>query len=416
MHLGVSSRQETPRFSLVFQSGFGTLYLSSLMINKLLKHKKIAIGLCLPMALIFAFIARNSLNVKRAETTRVERKDITKYVNASGETEVSSKDTKYAQVTAQIEAIKAVSGQTVSAGDTIIVLDAASLRATYEKASSDYSLAKATVLQNYTDTLAAQRDEKAKKLIRDHAQETYNGDTSPENKESLRTAETNYQTAFSNLETLKAKKEGVNKGLYYYGAVINSSWQNLNNTNIKAPASGMLAIGDIKEGQQVTAGSKLFQIVTGKNLEFLAEVDESDISQIKIGQSAEVNLNSNKNKKYKGVVKEVGLVTKTTSSGATAIDVKIELIDFEDTPIVGLSGDATIKTETKKNSLVIPTEYLQENEGGLFVNVLENGRVKKLTIEVGLESSEGYEVISGLNEGDIIVKGSNFKEGEKVKK
>lgn len=385
------------------------------MIKKILSHKKIAIGLGLLVVLVFAFIARKNLNVKKVETAKVERKDITKYVNASGETEVSDKDTKYAQVTALVQSIKAVSGETVKVGDTIIVLDAASLRASYEKSASDYSLAKASVSQNYTDTLAALRDENAKKLIRDHAQETYNGDTSPENKESLRTAETNYQTAFSNLETLKAKKDGVSKSLSYYGASLSSSWQNLNNTNIKAPTSGGLAMGNIKEGQQVTAGSKLFQIVTGKNLEFLAEVDESDISQIKIGQLAEVNLNSNKNKKYKGVVKEVGLVTRTTSSGATAIDVKIELIDFDDTPIVGLSGDATIQTETKKNSLVIPIEYLQENESGLFVNVLENGKVKKLKIEVGLESNEGYEVVSGLNEGDIIVKGSNFKEGEKVK-
>ena len=172
-------------------------------------HKKISIAIIAGIGLTLLFIYRQSSNGVKITSAKAEIKNITKYVNAPGETDVSDKYIKFSQVKANIEKINVRNGSSVKEGDIIITLNPASLKASLDTASSDLTLANTNLDSNYFDILAAEADVKAKKLLRDHAQERYNGDNSRDNKEDLRTAETNYQTAVAELSELKNTKESL---------------------------------------------------------------------------------------------------------------------------------------------------------------------------------------------------------------
>ena len=220
-------------------------------------HKKISIAIIAGIGLTLLFIYRQSSNGVKITSAKAEIKNITKYVNAPGETDVSDKYIKFSQVKANIEKINVRNGSSVKEGDIIITLNPASLKASLDTASSDLTLANTNLDSNYFDILAAEADVKAKKLLRDHAQERYNGDNSRDNKEDLRTAETNYQTAVAELSELKNTKESLKqKANSAYSSYL-SAKQNLNNTNITAPSSGVLALEDIREGSEVLSGGLL---------------------------------------------------------------------------------------------------------------------------------------------------------------
>ena len=378
-------------------------------------HKKISIAIIAGIGLTLLFIYRQSSNGVKITSAKAEIKNITKDVNAPGETDVSDKYIKFSQVKANIEKINVRNGSSVKEGDIIITLNPASLKASLDTASSDLTLANTNLDSNYFDILAAEADVKAKKLLRDHAQERYNGDNSRDNKEDLRTAETNYQTAVAELSELKNTKESLKqKANSAYSSYL-SAKQNLNNTNITAPSSGVLALEDIREGSEVLSGGRLFSIVNTQALNFTAEVDETEIAEIKIGQRATILLDGRPNEKFKGQISEIGAKTKTTDSGSTAVNVKVTFEDTNVTPIIGLNGETDIEVSSKEAVVVIPFEYVEEDDEGSFVWVKERGRAIKRRVETGIDSVELVEILNGLTEGEEEIKGEGLKEGEKVK-
>ncbi|OGC50825.1 hypothetical protein A2716_02205 [candidate division WWE3 bacterium RIFCSPHIGHO2_01_FULL_40_23] len=378
-------------------------------------HKKISIAIIAGIGLTLLFIYRQSSNGVKITSAKAEIKNITKYVNAPGETDVSDKYIKFSQVKANIEKINVRNGSSVKEGDIIITLNPASLKASLDTASSDLTLANTNLDSNYFDILAAEADVKAKKLLRDHAQERYNGDNSRDNKEDLRTAETNYQTAVAELSELKNTKESLKqKANSAYSSYL-SAKQNLNNTNITAPSSGVLALEDIREGSEVLSGGRLFSIVNTQALNFTAEVDETEIAEIKIGQRATILLDGRPNEKFKGQISEIGAKTKTTDSGSTAVNVKVTFEDTNVTPIIGLNGETDIEVSSKEAVVVIPFEYVEEDDEGSFVWVKERGRAIKRRVETGIDSVELVEILNGLTEGEEVIKGEGLKEGVKVK-
>ncbi len=381
--------------------------------NFIKRHKKAFILLSV-VTLITILFVRGRNKSTSVESFTVARKDITKYVSASGETAVDANNSVYAQVTATIDHIKPLDGEKINKGDAVITLNASSIKASADKAWADYLLSKANVDTNYTDIIAAKASERATRVIRDQAMVEYNGSKSRDNKETLRTAEANYQTALTNLNEFEKKDEGLRQTVNSSYSTYLSARQNLNNTYITAPSAGVIALENLNEGSQVLAGQKLFSVVSPNTFIFSAEVDETDIKEIVVGKEVRIQLDSYKDEELLGRVSKVASKTKTTDSGATAVEVTITFERRDILPILGLNGEANIKVASLSNVLVVPSDYLEEDKDGAFVWVFENGVAKRRGIKLGLETNDYQEVLEGLMEGERVIKGEGIKENTKV--
>ncbi len=381
--------------------------------NFIKRHKKAFILLSV-VTLITILFVRGRNKSTSVESFTVARKDITKYVSASGETAVDANNSVYAQVTATIDHIKPLDGEKTNKGDAVITLNASSIKASADKAWADYLLSKANVDTNYTDIIAAKASERATRVIRDQAMVEYNGSKSRDNKETLRTAEANYQTALTNLNEFEKKDEGLRQTVNSSYSTYLSARQNLNNTYITAPSAGVIALENLNEGSQVLAGQKLFSVVSPNTFIFSAEVDETDIKEIVVGKEVRIQLDSYKDEELLGRVSKVASKTKTTDSGATAVEVTITFERRDILPILGLNGEANIKVASLSNVLVVPSDYLEEDKDGAFVWVFENGVAKRRGIKLGLETNDYQEVLEGLMEGERVIKGEGIKENTKV--
>lgn len=186
-------------------------------------------------------------------------------------------------------------------------------------------------------------------------------------------------------------------------------------TEIKAPVAGLISkrnarIGEIAIGANAfSADAPMFRLIAKNEIELLAEVPETEVAKIEIGQSATVSVTGVG--EIKGKVRLVSPeINKTTRLG----EVRIFLGDDERLKL-GSFARASINSRTA-HGLGVPLSAIAYGAGGSRVLVIENGRVREEEIETGLLADGMVEVKRGLAAGDVVVaKAATFlREGDEA--
>lgn len=125
-------------------------------------------------------------------------------------------------------------------------------------------------------------------------------------------------------------------------------------------------------------------------------VDETNMSRLKNGQTVIIRLNTNKDKMYKATIKQILPAFDETSRSFIIKAYFDEKLDFK---ITGTPLEANILIGTKKNALVIPLSYL-----GYGNKVMLSEDAKVITVKTGIISNEWAEIVSGLKVGQTIIK------------
>lgn len=169
-------------------------------------------------------------------------------------------------------------------------------------------------------------------------------------------------------------------------------------TVLTSPINGIVTQSPFFPGEFVTSADLIVQVIDNTEIYFEAEVDEADIGKIALNQKAHVSLNSYPDQTFKGQVTKIFPTTKTTSSGATVVIVRVKL---EKIPlfISGINGQAEIITKSRRDVLVIPQQALKDNK----VIIKEGDSFKEVQVKLGLSSPELVEITAGLAEGQEIV-------------
>lgn len=178
----------------------------------------------------------------------------------------------------------------------------------------------------------------------------------------------------------------------------------LNDSVVRAPISGLIAVRNVQPGEKVSTDYKLLDIVNLKKMECEALVPTSDIPKIKIGQSVQLHI--------EGLAEEfIGNVTRinpATQAGSRSIAIYIQVANPQDMLKVGMFVDAQLVLRTKANVIAIPQTAVHKESSGAYVYALENNLIVRKNITLGQEGRSGevalIEITSGLNAEDQIVK------------
>lgn len=169
---------------------------------------------------------------------------------------------------------------------------------------------------------------------------------------------------------------------------------------ITSPIDGIVTQAINVSGQVVFGADLIAQVVDNSEDFFDTDVDEADISKISLNEIAEISLDTYPNQIFKGLVSQILPQTKTTSSGATVVTVRIKLDSAPTNFVNGLSGEGTIITQTSSNTLTIPQEALREDN---TVVVQVNNKLEVKKVEKGISSDTDIEIKSGLSEGEKVL-------------
>jgi len=180
---------------------------------------------------------------------------------------------------------------------------------------------------------------------------------------------------------------------------------NFENYTIKAPAGGTVILLNAKEGDTVSPGMNL--AIIGNTGSFLAEgfADEIDAVNIKTGQPVTMTFDSFQNVELQGKVKYVAMTKTTAPQGVSAYKVDIQIPETDDLSLKsGLGVNFDILTSRKENVIAVPIESILNENGKNYVDLVqEDGKTKRIEVQIGVSSNTYTEITSGLTEGQKIL-------------
>lgn len=193
--------------------------------------------------------------------------------------------------------------------------------------------------------------------------------------------------------------------------------QTLADHYVRAPFAGVIAKVSAKKGDSASAGTAVVTLVTKQKI---AEVslNEVDVAQIKVGQKATLTFDAIPDLTISGQVAEVDAVG-TVSQGVVTYNIKIGFDTQDERVKTAMSASAAIVTEAKPDVLLVPNSAVKSQGGVSYVEVPDesdmsvatanvsgaifNNPTRQKQIEIGTANDEFTEIVSGLNEGDLIV-------------
>lgn len=182
--------------------------------------------------------------------------------------------------------------------------------------------------------------------------------------------------------------------------------------NILAPAAGLVLERSVEPGQVVGGASGvLFRIAQGGEMEMLAGVSESDLSQLTVGQSASVTPVGT-NTSYIGQIWQLSPVIDAKSRQGT---VRIAL-SYHAGLRPGGFATAAIRSGTVVAPLLPESAILSDNQGSFVYLVGRDNKVERRAVRPGIVTEQGIAVVEGLagNERVVLRAGGFLSPGEKI--
>ncbi len=206
------------------------------------------------------------------------------------------------------------------------------------------------------------------------------------------------------LESLKDKLADYEKDLselVYY-----------TNANVSGEVTEIL----VDEGTYTEENTVILKVANFDRLIVSASIEEYDAPELEIGQSVVMTSDGLEGKEYYGKITKIdssASATSTNMGSETVVPIEISVENPDGILKPGYNLDLEIAIIEKNDILAINSSAIGEENGEKFVYVLENKKAEKRKIELGEKNDSQVEVISGLSEGEEIVRvyDEKIKEG-----
>lgn len=180
-------------------------------------------------------------------------------------------------------------------------------------------------------------------------------------------------------------------------------WQDIYKaTPLVAPLDGLIISRSLVPGQVVQSTETVF--IMSDRLIAQADLDETDLGKIKINQKAEVTLDGFPDTKLSGKVYKIAYDSVTVNN-VTTYKVDVEFEKIPDFLRSGMTANVKFFIERRENVLLIPEDAVRDSN---TVIVMEGSDSVPKAIKLGRGDGQNVEVLSGLSEGESIVR-TNFQ-------
>lgn len=182
---------------------------------------------------------------------------------------------------------------------------------------------------------------------------------------------------------------------------------------IVAEYPGVVTSVTAVEGGPAAQGSALFTIASNEDVVVEMNVTRYDLEKLEEGQEAVITMAG---REYTGTVARLSRLAEKNEKGTPVVKAEVRIENPDENVYLGLEANVSIKGKEAKNVLTVPVEAVNTGQDGTFCYVVEDGVMVKKQVETGLSSDMTVEIVSGLAEGDQVVRSGAelLQEGMKV--
>jgi len=382
-----------------------------------------SIGLLILILIIAAFIGGGKEDIIMVQTEKVEKRNITQTVTATGIIDPEFKVIITPEVTGEIIQLPVEEGDVVKKGDLLIRIKGDQYYAQRDQLDANVKSAEATLQMREAELNKV-------KLDYDRIKELHSKNLSSDSE--LEAAQSNYLTT-------KASYDAAAANVLQSKAQLREVQETLNKTTIYSPIDGIVTQLNVELAERVlgsgfSQGTNLMTVADLSNMEAVVDVDENDVVLVSVGDTANITVDAFGDQEFHGIVTQIGNSAQQTGLGTQEqvvnFEVKIKLIDVDPKLRPGMSCNSDIETETVKDVISVPIQSVtarteipnndstktenEENNNKPFkkdepkevVFIYDGGKVKMVQVKTGISDDNYLEIKSGLNGGEEVVSGS----------
>jgi HlyD family secretion protein len=359
------------------------------------------------------------------------RGEFVQTVVASGHVEAPFRVNIGSQITGSVSSVPVIEGQSVKAGETLIVLDDQEARAAVAQAEGvvaqgearmrqmrEFTLpsAEQTLAQAQATLVNAQKAyDRAEKLAADG----YTTNVVLENAlKSLDLAKSQVRSAHLQVETSQIDGSDyvlADTQLSQAKASVAAAISRLGHTIITAPRDGVLISRHVEAGSVVQPSLVLMALSPAGDTQLVVQIDEKNLGLIAVGQPALASADAYAAQSFPA---EVIYINPSIDVQRASVEVKLRV----PTPPVYIRQDMTVSVDIevarRPNSIIVPSGSIRRRpDGKAWVMTVTGGRTRQQFVEVGLVSGGKAEIISGLEEKQFTISSTNtaIKLGQRLR-
>jgi HlyD family secretion protein len=411
-------------------------------------------------------------------TEAIKTRDLEAIVSSSGKIQPKRLVNITAETTGRVVNLAVNEGDRVRTGQFLLQIDPKTLRSRVDNSEASLEVASVSLdqMRQSVETARVQLEQAKQTLTRQQGLWKQQLTTRAE----LERAENDVKTAESSLQERDKSAKAQESRIMQERAALDSAKYDLSKVRIESPIEGIVTRRNIQEGETAmigtmnNAGTVLLTLADMAIIQAEVEVDETNIPNVKIGQTAKITIDAIPDKSFKGHVTEIGNSPIQAAAGASttqATNFKVVVVLDDKVPDVrpGFTCTADITTATRKavtavpipsvavreltydaNNQIVrenkdqkrrrrgssgggnvvesvasaeelkPGQTRKETEGVFVVRDGKNKTVEFLPIKMGIAGDKYFEILNGLKPGDQVITGPynsvrNIADGDAVK-
>lgn len=382
------------------------------------------IGVLVLALILIALFGGSKEDIIAVQTEKVEKRDITQTVAATGKINPEFRVTITPEVTGEIVSLPVKEGDRVKRGQLLIRIKGDAYEAQKERAEANLLSSEANLAMRKAELDKIQLD--YNRMIELHGKNLASDSELEAVKSNFLSTQAMYQSAEANVLQTKASLREI--------------IEQLNKTTIYSPIDGIVTKLNVELGERVlgsgfSQGTDIMTVSDLGNMEATVDVDENDVVLISLGDTARIKVDAFGDRIFKGVVTQIGNSAQTAGFGTQEqvvnFQVRIKLLEPDQGLRPGMSCNADIETETVKDVISVPIQSVTartettpktenedvgakpENGNGKRDNmfqevvfIVENGKAKMVSVETGISDKDYLYIKSGLEGGEEVVSGS----------
>lgn len=394
----------------------------------------VAIGAAI--ILLAAFVSRRDDSI-RVRTAVVGQTTIRSLVSTNGKIEPVNNFEAHAPISTSVKRLMVKEGDSVKAGQPLVVLDDADSRAQAARAQSQLTSAQADLsatehggsqeellsgeaqlVKARTDRDSAQHNLDALKKLQQQGAassgevlEAQNGLSRAEAQLTFLQQKQTKRYSTSEVDRVKAQRTEAQ-------ATFDAAQNVLSKSNVRAPFDGIVYSLPVKQGGFVAAGDLLLQMADLRKVMVRAFVDEPDVGRLAAGDAIEITWDAMPGRLWRSSLTAVPSTVRLR--GSRNVGETTSIVDNADLKLLpNINVGVTIVAAQSENVLVVPREAVRMDDGKPYVLLVVGHQLKRRDVETSLSNLTQIEVKKGLSAKDVIainsLNGKPIGEGTQVK-
>lgn len=180
---------------------------------------------------------------------------------------------------------------------------------------------------------------------------------------------------------------------------------------VVAKASGIVSDLAVSVGEMAGASTVIATLTSNEDLIITASVPEKFIGSLRPGMSALFESVAYPDRMYEGTL---SYISPNLNRQSRSADIKIDITGSTEGLMDGMYIKLNLETEHIDNAMIVPSAALDTYLGDDVVYVVEDGAAVRKTVETGSSNDTETVILSGLDEGELVITAGNVTNGTPV--